>query len=552
MSAIRVERWDTYEIALAAEGKYDNPFTDVELKVRFSHEESGKTISVDGFYDGDSTWRIRFMPLDPGRWSYETQSGDSGLNSKRGSLLCSESEKDYLHGPLLAEGYHFRHVDGTRRLVVSTRLSCQFSSPELWKPIVSFLKESRINRVFFIMGGVAGIVKELYGQGSDGKSVDFSRFKVERFRAIDRFIDTFRQADILASPYFYYFNDGEQRNMTVEDDRAYIRYGMARFGAYCNVFPVLSNEVDQKFSHRGGPAYDPRSYEWAAEMGRLMREKAVFGIPVTVHNPMENWNATNPGFYTLLLDWPFPWADCMLRQMQVGALGLTERIADDVPEQTIPRGVPYGDGERAFPGFYNPRSFARHSAMLQSLRRFNVPVINEEPGYEMQGLHSEGTTHAVGSWNSQTSESMLSTLWTATLAGAYTVWGNPETYQVDDPLPGMQNSVVPQYIRVLHDFVSRLPYWEMEPADDLVSPVEVIVEGEPYRTNFCLTKKGEVYLIYATYGRAGRISLAKGNTYRITRLNPRTGDTADLGETEGGDQYYTVPVGEWVLLYQLS
>jgi hypothetical protein len=29
---------------------------------------------------------------------------------------------------------------------------------------------------------------------------------------------------------------------------------------------------------------------------------------------METDNAINPGFYTLLYDWPFPWADYMMRQ----------------------------------------------------------------------------------------------------------------------------------------------------------------------------------------------------------------------------------------------
>ena len=41
---------------------------------------------------------------------------------------------------------------------------------------------------------------------------------------------------------------------------------MARFSAYCNVLPVLSNEVDQKFTDRRGQ-YDPGSYIWANEMG---------------------------------------------------------------------------------------------------------------------------------------------------------------------------------------------------------------------------------------------------------------------------------------------
>ena len=63
----QVERWDTFEIALDAAGSYDNPFRDLELTARFTHEPSGKTIAAGGFYDGASTWRIRFMPTELGR-----------------------------------------------------------------------------------------------------------------------------------------------------------------------------------------------------------------------------------------------------------------------------------------------------------------------------------------------------------------------------------------------------------------------------------------------------------------------------------------------------
>jgi hypothetical protein len=54
-----VERWGIFEIALT--GPQDgNPFCDVELRAefRFGH----RVINVDGFYDGDGIYRVRFMP----------------------------------------------------------------------------------------------------------------------------------------------------------------------------------------------------------------------------------------------------------------------------------------------------------------------------------------------------------------------------------------------------------------------------------------------------------------------------------------------------------
>jgi len=61
-----VERWDTCELVFHAEGLHTNPFQEVELAATFVHEPSDRTITVNGFYDGGTTWRIRFMPAELG------------------------------------------------------------------------------------------------------------------------------------------------------------------------------------------------------------------------------------------------------------------------------------------------------------------------------------------------------------------------------------------------------------------------------------------------------------------------------------------------------
>ncbi len=531
---MKIERWDTCEFSFEASEEYENPFTDVELTGTFTHAQSGETITVNGFYDGGSTWRVRFMPTEPGEWSCVTKSTDPGLDGKAGEVVCVEPTKPYLHGPLRAKGYHFCHDDGTYRFLISTRMSCPYTSPEVWKRMVDFLKAHGINRVFFIMGGIGGTVKELYGDGPD-----FWRYNLRKFQSIDAFIDAMRQADILASPYFYYFNDREQRKMTPEQDKAYIRYGMARFGAYANVMPVLSNEVDQKFTERKGQ-YDLASHDWGNEMGTYMSELAVFGVPVAVHNPMETDNAINPGFYTLLQDWPFPWTDFMLRQAQVAALSTAPALRDDIPEQKAP--------------IYNVRGYSRHNQLFIDLRRFGIPMINEEPGYEMYGRSATPKNGKINlrPWNSQTPDTLVPTFWTAVAAGGYVMWGHYDTYEMDDPLPGMKRSPTPEYLKILHDFVTELPYWEMEPMNDLVSPNDEIVEGKPYRMNFCLAKPGKIYLIFSLNGGTLKVNLASGNTYKVTQMDPRTGERSDLGEVAGGEQSISVSGKEQVLLIQSS
>ena len=516
-----VERWDTYERSLDAAGSYANPFQDVTLTATFTHT-TGKTIHVDGFHDGGSVWKIRFMPTDLGKWTYATSSPDAGLNGKTGTLSCVAPAKPYLHGPLKVEGYHFAHADGTPRFLISTRLTCQFAPPSAWPPLITFLKENRINRVLFMMPGVDSKKDPVHTQRNlFAPGPDYARYHVEAFRAIDEFIDALRQADILASPYFYYDPRREVMwNMTPEQDRAYIRYGMARLGAFSNVMPVLGNEIELKTTNYKDPAFDLKSHAWANEMGAFLKSRVVFGQPVSVHNPCWHEFAVNPSYFTLLRDWPFAgWTDFILKQAQVGCIGTASAVSDSVPQPHT--------------ATYNERAYARHNQVLIDLRRFNQPVINEEPAYDM------GSKSA---YASQTPETMRPTFWTAATAGAYTIWGNKSTYVTGDPLPPIKESLTPPYLRVLHDVMTDLPYGKMEPLNESVTPADVTLDGEAWRTNFALAKPGEVYLIYSLGGGTGTVTLAPG-PYSAVRIDPRDGTWTELGAVAGGGRRFLPATG---------
>ncbi len=357
---------------------------------------------------------------------------------------------------------------------------------------------------------------------------DYTRYHVEAFRAIDKFIDTLRQADILASPYFYYDPRREVLwKMTPEQDRAYIRYGMARLGAFSNVMPVLGNEIELKTTNYKDPAFDLKSHAWANEMGAYLKNRVVFGQPVSVHNPCWHESAVNPSYFTLLRDWPFAgWTDFILKQAQVGCIGAAVAMSDSVPQ---PQEV-----------IYNERSYARHNQVLIDLRRFNRPVINEEPAYDM------GSKSA---YASQTPETMRPTFWTAAAAGAYAVWGSKATYVTGDPLPQMKGNLTPQYMRVLHDVMADLPYAQMEPLNESVTPANVTLDGEAWRTNFALAKPGEVYLVYSLHGGTGTVTLAPGR-YCALRVDPRDGTKFDLGAVTGGAAGFSLPQGDWVFIYR--
>jgi hypothetical protein len=105
-----VEQWGVQETTLRGPTN-GNPFVDVELAARFI--QGTNTVNVPGFYDGDGTYRIRFMPDRQGEWRYQTKSNRRALNHKHGKFMVTAPSLGN-HGPVYATNtYHFAYADGT-------------------------------------------------------------------------------------------------------------------------------------------------------------------------------------------------------------------------------------------------------------------------------------------------------------------------------------------------------------------------------------------------------------------------------------------------------
>ncbi|MCB9423393.1 MAG: DUF4038 domain-containing protein [Ardenticatenaceae bacterium] len=99
-----IHPWQEIEIVLTAALEYENPYTDVDVHVEFTHE-SGTTLRRPAFWDGGQTWKVRFAsPLANGRWHWLSQSShkDSGLHRQGGTLDCQPDSQTthrfYRHG----------------------------------------------------------------------------------------------------------------------------------------------------------------------------------------------------------------------------------------------------------------------------------------------------------------------------------------------------------------------------------------------------------------------------------------------------------------------
>jgi hypothetical protein len=121
-----VPQWTTHEITLTAKNTYENPYTDVAVWAVFKNT-ANDTIVRPAFWDGASTWKIRFAPPDADDlwiWnSYASAADDDGLNGQSGKIQAvpyAGSNELLKHGLLqMSPGKrNVTHHDGAPFLVV--------------------------------------------------------------------------------------------------------------------------------------------------------------------------------------------------------------------------------------------------------------------------------------------------------------------------------------------------------------------------------------------------------------------------------------------------
>ena len=111
--------YSRFEVSFESAMDYANPVQDIAVEVQFRCE--GVRNTVRAFWDGGRTWRVRFSPDRPGRWTWQTASShedDLGLHGRTGMFDCVRAlslNPLYARGPIrVSEDHrHFVHADGT-------------------------------------------------------------------------------------------------------------------------------------------------------------------------------------------------------------------------------------------------------------------------------------------------------------------------------------------------------------------------------------------------------------------------------------------------------
>lgn len=244
----QIQRWDFIELAFDGPA-IGNPFTDVNFGATFKHDH--RAVKVDGFYVGAGKYKVRFMPDALGAWEYHTHSSAPALAGHSGQFECVAPGPGN-HGPVgVRDKFHFAYADGTPHVSVGTTCYAWIHQDDaLVAQTLATLKGAPFNKLRMC------VFPKHYSYNSNEPALfayvrnedsmfDFTRFDPAFFAHLERCVAALRDLNIEADIILFHpYDRWGFAKMDRESNHRYLRYVVARLGAYRNVWWSLANEYD--------------------------------------------------------------------------------------------------------------------------------------------------------------------------------------------------------------------------------------------------------------------------------------------------------------------
>ena len=433
LAATTIQQYHSHDFAFKASAT-GNPF-DVEFSGDFTGPD-GARLTVPGFYDGDGTWKLRFSPTRVGEWSFRTASSLDALRGKtETNISCVANTNPNIHGVLrvdAAHPYHFIYDDGTRYFLLG------YEADWLWAPDTKVMQRLIDSMATYGFNHVLVNVYSHDTRWAPDKSCDYD----------------------YGPPAMYAW---EGTNEKPDHSR-------------------LNTKFFQKYD----------------AMMQALREKGIVAhIMLKVYNKKVKWPAKwSPdeeryfryvvaryqGFGNVVWDFSKESYNEKDEVLQARLIDLI-RYTDAYKHLTTAHDDEAYEWDPVLSRNLDFRTDQQHSDYAGMIRfdraRRQYPIVNAEFGYEFGVDKLPTHTHS----NQCDWKEFLRRAYLVYLAGGYGVYYYNNTawdvIKPDPEPPGMKGW------QILKETLSALPYWKMEPNDQLAS-------GGP-----CLALPGEAYVFYA-------------------------------------------------------
>jgi hypothetical protein len=259
-------KFGVHEIVLTGSSLVPNPF-DTLVKIRFTPPSgviNAKTVWA--FYDGESTWRARVYSSETGAWTWSsTCETDAGLHGKSGTFRCEPSK---LRGRLLIHpknprqwmtdnGRWFLNLNDTAYFLLCAHDGDGNLIPE--EDVRAYVRDARSRGITSFRSFIANGPKSFIGPGSSDRQrwndlfsdPEMTRPDLYHLRVADHRLRWLLDGEPDAYMQFILFPLGKPwrtdesvwTKMTVQQRERIMRYLIARFAAYPQIFWLIVNDA---------------------------------------------------------------------------------------------------------------------------------------------------------------------------------------------------------------------------------------------------------------------------------------------------------------------
>ncbi len=287
------------EWVLRTSRRHANPFTDLVVSSTFT-SPSGAPFTIEGFHDGDSTWRVRFNPGEPGRWSYRIAAypADPDLGAEgtvdvtdrptRGFLVSTpregwglqyeSGEPVFLLGDTAYNLFGMAHCGADVRPFLARRAAQGFTLLRVRLPVSPFHPPDGYN---------TWQTCRTWPWGGSEQSPRFDRFNLDYFRTVDTVVQSAEELgiglELIMEAWGFEFPFNSRQIFVAEWEELWLRYLIARYDAFaCVAMWTPMNEYE--YYPNGDWHHAPVADRWAMRIGRWIKRTAPHGHIVAIHN----------------------------------------------------------------------------------------------------------------------------------------------------------------------------------------------------------------------------------------------------------------------------
>jgi hypothetical protein len=546
-----IGRWTVCEVCQISNATYtadqaytlSYPTSGTGLQPKATFTQGTTSLTVNGFLDGltvdgHAIFRVRFAPTtNSGTWNFSATSSDSGLAFSTRSLTAGTStSKGFLrrHG---SSPQRFIYDDGSTRLFMWGNTYYQMvdnaRAGTAWKTSVDQNALNSINKIRLLLYPwwqyYTGYPDSQPFQGG-ATTPNHDLLDLTHWQTFDGVVDYMRQKPMLSEIIVFkdpaldgsgtVLDNCRTFGATQDQDQRYLRYTLARFGAFPNVIWSLANEY--------GAINVPACTATRSWLNGISSLQTYFNTMGSILRNEDPWNAvsTNPRALTIhqqpSATWDFLTATWPAHaSLQFGTNQTSCSRCGGANSCAGNNGDDWGN-------FSIVNNLSNCSGTP-----YNLPVVNDEFGYigkiasVDKHRHAAWGIAAAGGYGSEGDTNAAANTAQVVLYGD---WVNEGSYYSD--------------IKRMLGYIPVQTNWFQMSSDN-----GVVTGGTRV---YAMSKPGVQYLVYAAAGGSVTLNLPapSGTNYAVFQWDPRTGGGAEtsLGTVGSGSHTFSLTTAhDWVL-----